>query len=212
MDRINALMFLVCLSVSLLGGAQTKEKRLAVTAVPTLFSNHIVFQPGLQYTFNNWAVLGEVGYMSAKKMDFDRGYWLRTQIEIKRFLSSGDARLYCSFQTGFSARRFVDADSGSYLTDHLLDTGAVYQSAVIYSPDLSFAPKIGLETALGKALFLDAFVGLGVRILFNHYDATGTIPSTLPHKKEWGPDAAWEYNQTVSRFHIPVGLRLGFRF
>jgi hypothetical protein len=32
------------------------------------------------------------------------------------------------------------------------------------------------------------------------------------HKREWGPDAAWKFDQTVATFHLPMGLRLGFRF
>jgi hypothetical protein len=83
--------------------------------------------------------------MSAKKMDFDGGHWLRTQVELKRFLIKGTVKFYGSFQTAFSWRKFVDADSGFYFINHLVDTGATYSSAIIHSPVLSFAPKIGIE-------------------------------------------------------------------
>jgi hypothetical protein len=212
MNRINTLILLFCFFISLGGNAQKAEKTFAVTAVPALFSNHVVFQPGFQYTFNNWAILGEVAYMSAKKMDFDGGHWLRTQVELKRFLTTGDIKFYGSFQTAFSARKFIDTDSGFYFTSHLVDTGASYSSAVIHSPVLSFAPKIGMEAFLGKTVLLDLFVGCGVRILFNRYDAQHVAPIMAFHKREWGPDAAWKFNQTVATFHIPVGLRLGFSF
>lgn len=213
MNRINTVALFIFVFISLCVSAQKKESKFAVTAVPALFSTyHIVFQPGFQYTFNNWAVLGEVAYMSAKKMDFDDGHWLRTQVELKRFLNKDDVKFYGSFQTAFSARKFVDADTGFYFTNHLLDTGATYSSAVIHSPVLSFAPKIGMEASLGKAVFLDAFIGFGVRILFNRYDAKDVTPTMAFHKREWGPDAAWEFNQTVATFHLPMGLRLGVRF
>lgn len=212
MNRSSTLTLFVCFLISLCGSAQQKEKKFAVTAAPALFSNHVVFQPGFQYTFNDWAVLGEVAYISAKKMNFDGGHWLRTQLELKRFLNKSEVRFYCSFQTAFGSRRFVDADSGFYFTHHLLDTGNKYSSAVIHSPILSFAPKIGFETSLFKPVFLDAFVGCGVRILFNRYDARGVTSTTAFHKREWGPDAAWRYDETVATFHLPMGLRLGVRF
>lgn len=214
MNRANCLTLFFCLFcffISLYGSAQKKEKKLAVTAIPAVL-HRVVFQPGFQYTFNNWAVLGEVAYVSAERMGFDGGHWLRTQLELKRFWNKDDVRFYCSFQTAFSARRFVDADSGFYFTQGMLDTGAVYSSAVIHSPVLSLAPKIGMETSLGKTVFLDAFIGFGVRILFNRYDARGVTPTRTFHKREWGPDAGWTYNQAVTRFHLPVGLRLGVRF
>jgi hypothetical protein len=88
----------------------------------------------------------------------------------------------------------------------------VYSSAIIHSPVLSFAPKIGAEINLGRTIFIDAFIGLGVRILFNNYDARNVTPSIAFHKKEWGPDAAWRFDQTETRFHVPMGLRLGARF
>jgi hypothetical protein len=212
MNRINTLVLLFYFFVPLCGASQKTEKKFAVTIDPALFSNHIVFQPGFQYTFNNWAVLGEVAYMSAKEMDFDEGHWLRTQLELKRFLTRDVIKFYGSFQTAFSARKFIDADSGFYFTNHLVDTGATYSSAVIHSPVLSFAPKIGMEASLGKIVFLDFFVGCGVRILFNRYDAQGVAPTMAFHKREWGPDAAWKFDQTVATFHLPMGLRLGFRF
>jgi hypothetical protein len=214
MNRTNSLtlfFFLFCFFISFCGSAQKTEKKFAVTAAPAVL-HRVVFQPGFQYTFNNWAVLGEVAYMSAERMDFDRGHWLRAQAELKRFLNKDDARFYCSFQTAFSARKFIDDDSGFYFTQKVLDTGAAYSSAVIHSPVLSFAPKIGLEASLGKTVFLDAFIGFGVRILFNRYNAKGVTPTRVYHKREWGPDAAWRYNETVTTFHFPVGLRLGVRF
>ena len=158
MNRINTLAVFLFVFISFCGSAQQTEKKFAVTADPAFFSNHIVFQSGFQYTFNNWAVLGEVAYMSAKKMDFDGGHWLRTQVELKRFLNKDDVKFYGSFQTAFSARKFVDADSGFYFTNHLVDTGAAYSSAVIHSPVLSFAPKLGAELSLGRTVFFDAFV------------------------------------------------------
>ncbi len=216
MNRTNrlALLFCVfCFFISFCGSAQKKEKKFAVTASPALFFRSIAFQPGFQYTFNNWAILGEVSYTSIRKSDFDKGYWARAQVELKRFLSRNDMRFfYCSFQTAFSARRFVDADSGFYFTQHILDTGAIYSSAVIHSPVLSFAPKFGAEVSLSKTVFFDMFFGLGVRILFNRYEAKDVSPTRVFHKREWGPDASWRYNQTETRFHLPAGMRLGVRF
>lgn len=216
MNRTNSLTLLFsvfCFFISFCGSAQKKEKKFSVTASPALFFRSIAFQPGFQYTFNNWAILGEVSYTSIRKSDFDKGYWARAQVELKRFSTrNNDTRFYYSFQTAFSARRFVNADSGVYFTQHILDTGAIYSSAVIHSPVLSFAPKIGAEVSLGKTVFFDMFFGLGVRILFNHYDAKDVTSTRVFHKREWGPDPAWQYNQTETRFHLPAGMRLGVRF
>lgn len=210
-SSLTLLFCLFCLLISFCASAQTNEKKFAITAAPAVL-HRVVFQPGFQYTFNKWAVLGEVAYMSAERMDFDKGHWTRTQLELKRFLTRDEVKFYFSFQTAFSARKFIDGDSGFYYTQKLVDSGAAYSSAVIHSPVLSFAPKLGFEIDLGKTAFLDAFVGMGVRILFNRYDAKDITPTPAFHKKEWGPDPGWKYDQTMSRLHLPMGLRIGFRF
>ena len=211
MSRKYILALCSCLIISICGDAQQKDMKFSVTIAPAVLHS-VVFQPGFQYSFSNWALLGEVSHVSAKKMDFDEGYWTRAQVELKRFLTRKDVKFYCSFQSAYSVRKFVDADSGFYFTDRQVDSGAVYSSAIIHSPVLSFAPKIGAEINLGRTIFIDAFIGLGVRTLFNNYDARNVTPSIAFHKKEWGPDAAWRFDQTETRFHVPMGLRLGARF
>jgi hypothetical protein len=204
--------FAMLLACSFCANSQEKNKRFSISISPAFLTDHIVIQPGFQYSFNSWALLAEVTSLSPEKMGFDGGHWIRTQAEVKKFFSDRSDKWYVSMQTAYNFRQFTDNDSGFYFTQHIIDTGATYSSAVIHSPVLSFAPKIGIEGSLGKAVFVDAFIGFGVRILFNRYDARDVTPTTAFHKREWGPDAARLYNQTVTSFHLPMGLRLGVRF
>ena len=197
--------------------SQQTARKISVTAAPAILYNKLVFQPGIQYSSKKWAVGGEVSGLRAKKMSFDKGYWLRFQAEGKRFLNyEEDVKFYFSFQTAYSIRNFVTNDSGYYYVGSFgSDTGAYYSSAKIHSPVLSFAPKFGFELFMGKKWYLDMFGGIGVRYIFTKYNAQNVRPATFVRGfRDWGyaHESSWRFNNTQSRFHLTTGLRLGFRF
>jgi hypothetical protein len=205
------LSLLFCFALLFCRGQQN-ERKFSVTATSAILHRDFVFQPGFQYIFDKWAVIGEVTYLSAKRLDFHKGYWLRSQAELKRYLTSDEVKFYLSFQTAYGERKFVKNDSGTFYTTKYADSVAAYHSAVIHSPVLSFAPKLGFELSLSKSMFLDLFGGMGARIIFTRYDAEGVkVVRSSYSFREWftDPNESWLFDRTLTKFHLTAGIRVG---
>jgi hypothetical protein len=94
-------------------------------------------------------------------------------------------------------------------------SGFSYTDATISSPVLTNTIKLGRKINLGKRLFFDLFIGMGVRVIFTRYDASNLAPAPMlrPVDKIFpAPDPAWECNCTVARFHPAGGVRVGVSF
>ena len=104
----------------------------------------------------------------------------------------------------------MSSDSGYYYPKKDMTW---YRNAEINSPVLSFAFKVGVEFKIDRNVYWDFFIGMGFRKIFTSYNATDvrTVPNDMPSYLKRGRDPAYMFNYTLTKFHMPVGLRLGVR-
>lgn len=135
----------------------------------------------------------------------------RTGVEIKRRLDKmRPSKTYVSLQNNYLFRRLVDKEAALYYTKTQTYS---YQNAVIHSPVLSSAIKLGAELPAGKKIFVDAFAGIGLRFIFTNYKSEKSLLTSVePEKQNFLKfDDAWLFNYTLTRFHLTAGLRFGIR-
>lgn len=195
------------------GDLFSQEKKFALTVSPAVLSFiSLTPQVGAEYYFTDrWSLGTEFCYAAPRelKTNFDRTRLFRTGVELKRFLATRRNRAYLSFQSAYTIRNMTDTDSGFF---HMKTDGAKYRSADIHSPILSFAVKLGLQKSLGESFFLDIFFGMGSRTIFTRYDAENIIPAVIPERRGWYTIIpSYQRNYTITTFHMPVGLKFGFR-
>ena len=189
--------------------------RLSVLISPALFVPvTVAAQGGIQYRLNNrWSVLAEAAFpvFYPTNTEYEKIQYWRTGLELKYRQGTKDiATTYLSIQASYLFRELADNQQGFYYTSTRTFS---YSNAVIHSPVLSSAVKLGLEVAAGKRVFADVFLGAGLRFIFNKYKTESALVTSIQPKRHdlFTFDNAWIYNGTLMRLHATAGLRIGFR-
>ena len=167
------------------------------------------FQPGFQFGIGSRsALITEIGFplSGANNNNFDKVRFLRITSEVKLYRQRFAAGRFFSFQLGYLKRSFQDKDSGSFHNiGDTIETG--YSSLKIKSPVFFGLVKLGREVVEWNKLFMDCFVGAGVRISPTKYETNGDYirgPYFTP-KDNMGafiPIPSWKYNKTTIRPHL----------
>jgi hypothetical protein len=84
-----------------------------------------------------------------------------------------------------------------------------FNRAAVSSPIFSAALKAGVEYAVTRRLFLEYFVGAGVRVISTSYSRLeGISESGGPSMRSAIPQ--YRYESSSQKFHLTSGLRLGY--
>ncbi|MGZ3854433.1 MAG: hypothetical protein ACXVBX_16685 [Flavisolibacter sp.] len=223
------LLFIVCLCIAQTLYCQQTEpqknvvsEKYAVTLVPAFFPyDKMGLQPGFQFRISDhFALMNEVAFPIVISPKHEVGIYnetqfLRASTELKFFRAKSPHGRFTSFQLGYGKRHFVDKDSGWYHNEgDTVLTG--YSSLSISSPVFFCDLKMGGEMFQWKKVFMDFFIGVGLRVIPTKYDVEGAYPRGIwtPPKEFllFGPDPAWEYNKTIIKPHFSLGFRIGRKF
>lgn len=122
----------------------------------------------------------------------------------------GASKKYLSLQTNYLYRKLADREQALYYTKTQTFS---YQNAIISTPVLSLAVKLGVEVPAGKRTYVDAFIGVGPRFIFTNYSAEKSLLTSLTpvKRKIFQFDDAWLFNYTLTRLHFVAGLRFGIQ-
>lgn len=194
---------------------QDSTSRLSVLFSPALFVPvSVAAQGGIQFRLNNrWSVLAEAAFPTfyPTNSEYEKIRYWRTSLEFKCRQAVKDiAMKYLAVQVSYLSRDLTDNDQGFYYTKARTFS---YSNAIIHSPVLSSAVKLGLEIAAGRRVFADVFFGAGVRFIFNEYETESALVTSIEPKRHdlLTFDNAWIYNHTLMRLHATAGLRVGLR-
>lgn len=217
--RKHCIRSLWLLVLALPAIALAQGERWGASLTPSLFPmENFALQPGVQYTFNErWSILGEVAVPTSHSKDprFEQIHLIRYGAELRYFAPAFIHHSYYAVQLTYFQRRFIDRDSGSYRDHYYDETSHWYRSTSVHSPVLAFSVQTGREILLGAHIYLDLFVGLGVRGIFTKYKAEDVRNLQSVRPKDivvFSPPPSWKYNSTMVRFHMPFGLRVIKKF
>ena len=192
-----------------------RSSSFAVVVSPALFVPvSVAVQGGVQLKAGKkWQILTEAAFPAfyPKNTEYEEIKYWRTGLEVKYFIKGKSSSIrYFSLQNNYLFRELKDADQSFYYTRTQTFS---YTNAVIQSPVLSSAFKMGVELPAGKRTFVDAFIGAGLRFIFTEYQAkTVLLTSTEPPKQNVLKfDDAWKNNYTLMRLHATAGMRFGYR-
>ena len=199
------------------------SEKYAVTLTPAFFPYVTMgIQPGFQFKIGNrFALMNEIAIpvvISDNNLrgNYDKTQFFRVASELKLFRAKSPEGRFSSIQFGFIKRRFEDIDSGWYHKG--IDTVLTgYSNLVIKSPVFFCNLKIGGEVVEWKKVFMDFFIGVGIRITSTKYDADGAyiFGRWFPPTESFAwlvPGSSWQYNGTVIRPHLSLGFRIGGKF
>lgn len=194
--------------------AQDSVTRLHLLVSPALFTPvAVAAQAGLLYRFpRRKGILLEGAYPTFyPQTDYEKVRYWRVGAELRMYVKTkADRSPYYAFQASYLKRTLTDRNFG------LANQGRsdfAYDSATIQSPVLSAAVKMGVELGGNSSkTFVDVFLGLGVRRLFNQYQASNLRPITRDRRSGWNiiPTEGWRSLDPLTRFHLTAGLRFGW--
>jgi hypothetical protein len=195
---------------------QDSASRFSVLFSPALFVPvSVAVQGGLQYRMSRrWSLLAEVAVPTFYPQNdaYEEIAYKRTGLELKyRASKFKSSKGYLSLQANYLFRTLIDREEGVV---HRKNGEFIYEGATIKSPVLSNALKVGFEAPVSKRFFADAFVGMGLRIIFNKYESKHfRLTSAEPPKDNFDllPEEGWRFDYTLTRFHFTGGVRLGLR-
>lgn len=195
--------------------AQDTSSRFAVLISPALFVPvSVAVQGGVQWKLGKkWSLLAEAAYpvFHPNNAEYEEISHWRTSLELKWWPGkASSANRYFSLQAAYLYRQLKDKDQAYYYSKTQTFS---YNDAVIKSPVLSTAVKLGVELPLGKRTFVDAFAGAGLRFISSSYSAKSVLVTSTepPRQNLFKFDDAWVYNYTLMRLHGTAGLRFGVR-
>ena len=220
---MKRLLFLFILAII---GVKAQSQQWMVTYTPTIVQCpewKIGLQPGIGYRFNSrWEAIMECAFPISQTPDSFTvsNKYFRIKPELRYFLSSSHSplRAYIGIQMLYVSRSWKRTGSDSYFEsiknkDSIID----FSSATIHSPVFAASVQSGAVLMCSNHFALDAFLGMGVRVINTHYNNVAD-----PIKKEYlyllkcgnpfSPPAAYIYSGIVSRFQLNMGLRLLYVF
>jgi hypothetical protein len=170
-------------------------------------------QAGVQYNKGRWATLAEVAYpLDKSHADYAVIRFVRLGAEVKYYVHNGQReRGYVSLQSSYSHRKMTD-NNGNMFFSKTARQWLQFNSAAVSSPIFSAALKAGVEYALTRRLFLEYFVGAGVRVISTSYSGLqGLRESGGPSRTDWGDfTPPYRYEGSYPKFHLTLGLRVGY--
>lgn len=209
-----SLLLLICQA----GFPQDAASRFSLVVSPALLQPiNLALQGGVQWrTGSRSAVVAEVAFplLRGRHETFESMRVWRAGLEYKVYRSN--IKLpgpYISLQTTWLSRLLTDENSGEFSGKN---SRYQYDAAVVLSPVWAMAIKLGKEfTSARERKVVDLFAGLGVRRIFNQYQAVNERPvagNGVADKFGWFiPMEGWSYNYPLIRFHFTVGFRVGFK-
>jgi hypothetical protein len=218
----NVLVTLLC-TLSLLATAQ--ESKYAVSFTPALVQTPTLrfgFQPGFEYHFNDrLSLLTELCYAIGNNKDLtvSNSHYFRVKPELRYLLPvRRRGQHYIGLQLSYAIRNWDDANGGCFFDkESYPDSSINYRKAHITSPIFTSTIQFGKLIPLGDHFNLDAFVGMGARVVFTNYSRLENI--SYNKERLWrtciripAPDPAYWVNGTLARFQLNAGLRLLYRF
>jgi len=216
-QQLLVLLFLPVLIQTQNAFGQDSSSKVSVLFSTALFVPvSVAIQGGIQYRLNQrLSLLLEGAYPTFyPDNDYEKiSYW-RSGIGFRIHSPGGSLNgKYYGFQLNYLYRELFDKDEGVV---HGRDGVYRYDEAIIKSPVLSFALIVGKELTIVKGKsFADVFLGLGVRRIFNHYEAKNlriTSIDTPPDDFDWLlPSEGWRFNYPLTRLHVTTGIRFGLR-
>ena len=209
-------IFLPAFFCSPKAATQDSTSRFSMLLSPALFIPvSVAVQGGMQYKAGKkWSVVIEAAFPTfyPKNTPYEKITYWRTGAEIRHWFGRKmrSSKKYLSLQTHYLYRKLADREQAFYYTKTQTFS---YQNAVISTPVLSAALKLGAEVPAGKRTFVDAFIGLGPRFVFTRYNAQkSSLTSLEPVRQQFFKfDDAWLFNYTLTRIHFAAGLRFGIR-
>lgn len=216
-----ALFLLFCLCFTREIFAQDKlngsSQKSAITMSAAIFPYKLGLQPGFQFKLGKRLdFVTECGFSLGGRGNnqYDETHFFKLAGELKYYSKQSVGR-YLSLQTGYIGRKFQSKDSGWYWRKDSSDASG-YSSALVKSPVLFAAIKIGKEITVGDKFFLDFFLGVGARYIRTVYDATGVYTiGRLGGEQDNIFELAgysWQHEGSQVKFHGAAGVRVGMRF
>lgn len=213
--RFVVFLFLLLLLHAKTAMGQDTASGVSVVVSPALFVPvTVAAQAGVYLPLGRrWRLLAEGAYPTfyPTNTEYEKLRYWRAGLEVRYVYGGRPAvRRYVAFQAAYLFRKLEDEGQAFFYTRTQTFS---YSNAVILSPVLAPALKLGVELAAGKRIFFDAFVGGGVRFIFTSYTTKSPLVTSLEPKKQTlvSIDDAWLYNYTLKRLHGTAGLRLGVR-
>jgi hypothetical protein len=215
MKRLLILFCIPALMQTQKSVGQDSTSRLSVLFSPALFVPvSVAAQGGIQFRLNNrWSLLADAAYPTFyPNNEYEKITYWRSGIELKLYPSRPEVRgRYYAFRLNYLYRRLFEDDEGT-----VQNKDGVYRfdEASIHSPVVSFALILGRELLLPKKKsFADVFLGMGIRQIFNRYQAKNLrITSIDTPRDNFGwllPTEGWRFGYTLTRFHFTAGVRFG---
>jgi hypothetical protein len=214
MKRLLILLCFPALLQTHKGYGQDSTSKVSVVVSPAIFIPvSVAAQAGFNFQLSRrWSLLAEGAYPTFYPKDevYEKIRYWRAGLELKYYFKRRKSAKYISLQNNYLFRELTNEENGVYYTK--TETYA-YTNAVIKSPVLSSALKIGLEVPLGKRTYFDLFAGGGVRMIFTRYKPSSALLTSIKPNEQGllKFDDAWSYNYTLKRIHVTAGLRFGFR-
>ena len=197
--------------------AAAQEYKYAVSFTPALVQTPTLrfgFQPGFEYQFNDrLSLLTEfcVPIGNAKDVTVTNSHYFRVKPELRYLLPEGRrGQHYVGLQLSYAVRNWDDANGGCFFNKEAYPDSTInYTKAHISSPIFTSSIQYGKLISLGDHFNLDAFVGMGVRVIFTDYSRLENISYSkerffrtcirLP-----APDPAYWINSTIARFQLRI--------
>ena len=213
MKNFSSVILMFAVIILFIQDSIAQHKKISLTAAPVLLPFRTIgIQPGVQIRLSDrWAIVAEFCYAAPPetRTKFDKIRIFRTSAEMKRFLTKRGNIAYLSFQPSYSYRLLVKSDEGYFYQKNDM---AWYTHAEAHSPILSFSLKAGVEIKTEGNFYVDFYVGMGSRTIFTRYETDNPKYAPLEYPRHvMGPIPAYRYNYTFTRFHMPIGMRLGVR-
>lgn len=212
---LRAFGFLPSLLFAQTAFGQDSAPKVAVVVSPALLMPvSVAAQAGLQFRLGKKiSLLAEGAFPTfyPKNTPYERLRYWRTGLEARyAYRREASVHRYVAVQAAYLFRELTDKEQAFYYTKAQTFS---YTNAVIHSPVLSSALKLGMELSPGRRFFVDAFLGGGVRWVFTSYTTKAPLVTSLEPKKQtlFTFDDAWLYNYTLMRLHAVAGLRVGVR-
>lgn len=192
----------------------TGYKHVSILLSPALIPlspTQLAMQPGLQLRLHRWSLTAQIAFPLYKPADrYESMQYFRKSLELKRyFRRKRDWEEYLSAEVMYAKRNFTDSNGGTYFKGIYEDRFG-YSRAKIHSPVFSGTIKAGAEFVVSKKIFIDAFLGLGVRTIYTRYsNVEGEARQPYGLLEISGPKSALRYDRTITKPHLACGFKVG---
>ncbi|MBC7946986.1 MAG: DUF3575 domain-containing protein [Chitinophagaceae bacterium] len=218
MRKLLLLAILICC----LSSANAQERwgfsfTPAVVQSPRL---HYGLQVGAEYRFSDrlsflTEITKSVGNHSDSSTRNSSYFRIKPEVRYELPETRRGHRRYIGLQLSYTHRKWKDINGGCYFGDTVKDSSINFQTASISSPILTASIQYGKLMPITDNLFIDVFMGFGVRTVFTRYSDLVNISKTQYNRAVCKivpvSDPAFWTDGTATRFHTNFGVRLLYR-